>query len=198
MIHLAIFASGSGTNAQKIMEYFEFNLDVTVSAVFSNNPQAQVLTRAEDFGIPAETFDKVQFGSEIFSRRLDKHQVDFIILAGFLWKVPEHLLREFPDKIVNIHPSLLPMHGGKGMYGDRVLESVLASGDKKSGITVHLVDEIYDEGRILFQAKCDVLPGDTAELLATRIHSLEHTHFPRVIEEYIRSYDESTATNHSF
>ena len=198
MIHLAIFASGSGTNAQKIMEYFEFNLDVTVSAVFSNNPQAQVLTRAEDFGIPTETFDKVQFGSEIFSRRLDKHQVDFIILAGFLWKVPEHLLRAFPDKIVNIHPSLLPMHGGKGMYGDRVHESVLAGGDKKSGITVHLVDEIYDEGRILFQAKCDVLSGDTAKLLATRIHSLEHTHFPRVIEEYIRNYDESTATNHSF
>ena len=188
MVHLAIFASGSGTNAQKIMEHFEFNEDITVSVVFSNNPKAYVLTRAEDFGVPIETFDRVQFGSDVFSRRLDEHQVDFIVLAGFLWKVPEHLLRAFPTKIINIHPSLLPMHGGKGMYGDRVHESVLACGDKKSGITIHLVNEIYDEGRVLFQAECDVLPSDTSELLATRVHLLEHAHFPRVIQEYIRSY----------
>ena len=189
MIHLAIFASGSGTNAQKIMEYFEFDEEVTVSAVFSNNPQAHVLTRAEDFGIPTETFYKAQFGSGDFSRKLDQHQVDFIVLAGFLWKVPEHLLLAFPDKIINIHPSLLPRHGGQGMYGDRVHESVLLSDDKKSGITVHLVNEIYDEGRVLFQAECDVLKGDTSQSLATRVHLLEHAHFPRVIQEYVQGFD---------
>jgi len=169
------------------MEYFEFHEEVTVSVVFSNKPDAFVFERAENFGVPTENFDRQQFESENLSRRLDEHLVDFIVLAGFLWKIPEHLLKAFPDKIINIHPALLPKYGGKGMYGDRVHQAVLDSGEKKSGISIHLVNENYDEGLILFQEECEVKPGDTAETLASRIHGLEHEHFPRVISEYIQS-----------
>jgi len=185
MIHLAIFASGSGTNAEKIMEYFEFHEEITVSVVLSNKLDAHVLKRAENFGVPTETFDKQQFSDPQFSRRLDEHQVDFIVLAGFLWKVPEHLLRAFPDKIINIHPALLPKYGGKGMYGDHVHKAVLANGDRKSGITIHLVNKNYDEGRILYQTECDVLAEDSVASLSSRIHELEHEHFPKVIEKYL-------------
>ncbi|MCP4459426.1 MAG: phosphoribosylglycinamide formyltransferase [Cytophagales bacterium] len=185
MIHLAIFASGSGTNAEKIMEFFEFDEEITVSVVFSNKTDAFVLKRAENFGVPFKLFDRQEFADPQFSRRLDAHQVDYLVLAGFLWKVPEHLLKAFPNKIINIHPALLPKYGGKGMYGDRVHEAVLENGDRKSGITIHLVNENYDEGRILFQAECEVLINDTVDELASRIHQLEHRHFPRVIKEYI-------------
>jgi len=169
------------------MEFFELDEEVTVSVVFSNKADAFVLKRAENFGVPTENFDKEQFESEKFSRRLDEHLVDFIVLAGFLWKIPEHLLKAFPNRIINIHPALLPKHGGKGMYGDRVHQAVLDSGDKKSGITIHLVNENYDEGRILSQMECEVKPEDTTEALASRIHGLEHKHFSTVIEEYIQS-----------
>lgn len=187
MTYLAIFASGSGTNAERIMEFFEFHEEIAVRAVFSNKLDSFVLKRAENFGMPAETFDEQQFADSRFLKRLDTHQVDFIILAGFLWRIPEHLLDAFPNKIINIHPALLPKHGGKGMYGDRVHEAVLANGDKKSGITIHLVNENYDEGQTLFQAECEVLIKDTPETLATRIHKLESKHFPRVIQEYVCS-----------
>lgn len=185
MIHLAIFASGSGTNAEKIMEFFEFHEEITVSTVFTNKEDAYVIKRAENFGVSTEVFDRVQFADPKFSRRLDTHQVDFIVLAGFLWKIPDHLLKAFPDKIINIHPALLPKFGGKGMYGDRVHEAVLESGDNTSGITIHLVNENYDKGKILFQTEGEVLADDIVETLATRIHSLEHAHFSRVIEEHI-------------
>ncbi len=187
MIHLAIFASGSGTNAEKIMEYFEYNEQVSVSVIFSNKSDAFVIERAENFGVPTEVFDKQQFSDTQFSRRLDLYQVDYIVLAGFLWKIPEHLLQAFPDKIINIHPALLPKYGGKGMYGNRVHTAVLQSDDMKSGISIHLVNENYDEGRILFQAECGILTTDLVEDIAMRIHKLEHQHFPRVIEEYIQS-----------
>jgi len=187
MIHLAIFASGGGTNAEKIMKYFEFHEEVTVSVVCSNKTDAYVLNRAENYGVPFEIFDRSQFASDKFSRRLDAYQADYLVLAGFLWKIPNHLLKAFPNKIINIHPALLPKYGGKGMYGDHVHELILANEDKESGITIHLVNENYDEGRVLFQAICDVKAEDTVETLAARIHQLEHKHFPRVIEEYIES-----------
>ena len=187
MIHLAIFASGSGTNAKKIMEFFEFDEEITVSVVLSNRLDAHVLKRAENFGVPTETFDRQQFSDPQFSRRLDAYQVDYIVLAGFLLKVPNHFIKAFPNKIINIHPALLPKYGGKGMYGARVHEAVLASGDKKSGITVHLVNENYDEGKILFQTECEVLANDSTDDLASRIHQLEHKYFSRVINECILS-----------
>ena len=184
MIHLAIFASGNGTNAERIMNEFEVDQEITVSAVFSNRADAYVLKRAENFGVPTEVFDRSQFSNPGFSRRLDNHQVDFIVLAGFLWKIPEHLIRAFPKKILNIHPALLPSYGGKGMYGERVHQAVLMNNEQKSGITIHLVNENYDEGRILFQAECEVA-NDTVMSLAEKIHRLEHLHFPRVIRNYV-------------
>lgn len=185
MIHLVIFASGSGTNAEKIMEAFEFDHEITVSAVFTNKSDAGVIKRAEDFGVPVEVFDKAMFVDPTFGRKLDMHQADYLILAGFLWKVPGHLVTAYPDKILNIHPALLPKYGGKGMFGHHVHQAVLENGERESGITIHKVNENYDEGQIIFQAKCDVAVDDTSSTLAQRIHALEHKHFPEVIREYV-------------
>lgn len=189
MIRLAIFASGSGTNAQKLMEFYENDHDISIAAVFCNKPNAQVIERAEKFGIPVEIFEKSDLENPHFCKRLDFHFIDFIVLAGFLLKIPAHLIKAFPQKIINIHPSLLPKYGGKGMYGQRVHEAVLANRESESGITIHLVNEIYDDGRILCQKKCQVLENDTPETLASRIHKLEHETFAKIVNEYILDFE---------
>ncbi len=182
-INLAIFASGSGTNAENIVKYFQDHDKIHVSEIISNKEDAFVLSRAEKLGIPSSTFKKAEFRSSEFLDRLNN--IDFIILAGFLWLVPEYLIEAFHDKIINIHPALLPKYGGKGMYGDRVHKAVVEAGEKESGITIHLVNKEYDKGEILFQAKCEVEESDTPESLAVKIHQLEYDHFPRVVEAFV-------------
>jgi phosphoribosylglycinamide formyltransferase 1 len=187
MIRIAVFASGSGTNAQRITEYFrDSRSDVSVALILSNNPNAFVLERARNLGIPSVVFTRSEFcETEKVPRLLQEQNIGFIVLAGFLWLVPSYLLKAYPNKILNIHPALLPGYGGKGMYGMKVHEAVIASGDKESGISIHLVNEKYDDGRILFQARCPIEPGDTPDTLAAKIHELEYEHYPRVIEHYI-------------
>jgi len=186
MISLAIFASGSGTNAQKIMEYFDNHPKIRVRLVMSNKPDAPVLFRAANFMIPTYIFDRQAFyeTDEVLTELIN-HHIDYIVLAGFLWLVPVNLLRAFPDKIVNIHPALLPKYGGKGMYGMRVHEAIVQAREKETGITIHVVNEEYDRGEHLFQATCAVEPTDTPENIAHKVHALEHAHYPEVIEEWI-------------
>jgi len=185
-INIAIFGSGSGTNAENIIQYFESNPLIEVTLVLSNRADAYILERARLHHIPSVVFAKSDFQDEdsLFAL-LYKYKVDFVVLAGFLLQIPVALIHAFPNKIINIHPALLPKYGGKGMYGDRVHEAVIAAGDKLSGITIHYIDEHYDSGSIIFQTTCDVLPDDTPHDLATRVHALEYKYFPRVIEETI-------------
>ncbi|MDD4159113.1 MAG: phosphoribosylglycinamide formyltransferase [Proteiniphilum sp.] len=187
MIRLALFASGSGSNAENIADYFQNREDVEVSLILSNKRDAYVHVRARRLGIPSCTFSKSEFdeGTAVLEL-LRRHDIGFIVLAGFLLKVSHPLLEAYPRRIVNIHPALLPKHGGKGMYGDRVHRAVVEAGETESGITIHYVNEHYDEGDIIFQATCEVLPGDTPEELAGRVHALEYTHFPRVIEALLK------------
>lgn len=188
-IHLAIFASGAGSNAQKIIDHFRDSRQVDVALIICNKPGAGVLTIADRENIPSVIIEKERFfRGDTYLPVLQQHGIDFIILAGFLWKLPQPLIEAFPNKIVNIHPALLPKYGGKGMYGHHVHEAVLAAGEKESGITIHYVDRHYDNGDIIFQATCPVLPADTADTLAQRIHQLEHMHYPRVIGEVVLSY----------
>ncbi len=185
-IQLAIFASGAGSNAQKIIEHFRGSSQVVVTLIICNKPGAGVLSIADRENIPSVIIEKERFfRGDTYLPVLQQYGIDFIILAGFLWKVPQPLIEAFPNKIVNIHPALLPRYGGKGMYGHHVHEAVLTAGEKESGITIHYVDGHYDNGDIIFQATCPVLPGDTADTLAQRIHQLEHLHYPRVIEETV-------------
>jgi phosphoribosylglycinamide formyltransferase-1 len=184
MKRIAIFASGSGTNAQRIIEYFSASKEVFVDSLWSNNENAYALIRAEKLGIETFTFDSDEFyrSNEILDKLYD-HRIDIIVLAGFLWLVPRSLTELFT--VINIHPALLPKYGGKGMYGVNVHKAVLAAKDKESGITIHHVNQNYDDGDIIFQATCPVMPGDTPESLAERIHELEYQHYPRVIEELL-------------
>jgi len=188
MDKIVIMASGNGSNAQRIAEYFQTNEEIEIAAIFSNNSKAYVLKRARQLGISAELFSKADLNGPRILEMLEKYETDYIVLAGFLWKVPEHLIRAYPDKILNIHPSLLPKFGGKGMYGNHVHKAVLAQNENESGITIHLVNEQYDQGAILFQARCDVLPNDTPGQLAERIHQLEYKHYPEVIHSYIKTH----------
>lgn len=182
MIKLAIFASGSGSNAENIVNYFENNPDVCVDVIVSNKPDAYVHERAKKLKIDSVTFSKDDlYNTEKIVDYLRHRQIDFIVLAGFLLKVPDNLLAAYPDKIVNIHPALLPKYGGKGMYGDNVHKAVVDAGEQESGITIHYVNENYDEGNIIFQAKCVVSPDDTFEDVAKKVHALEYLHFPKVI-----------------
>lgn len=185
-IKIAVFGSGSGTNAENIIQYFECNPSIEVTLVLSNKADAYILERARLHHIPSVVCTKTDFNNAVVLLSLLKeHEVDFIVLAGFLLQIPVGLIHAYPNKIINIHPALLPKYGGKGMYGDRVHEAVIASGDKFSGITIHYIDEHYDSGSIIFQAKCEVLPTDTPLDLAARIHTLEYKYFPKVIEETI-------------
>ena len=184
---IAILASGSGTNAEKIMSHFRDHKFGAVSIVLSNKPDAMVLERAAGFDVKSLVFNRDEFySSSKITDLLLELGIDLIVLAGFLWLIPEELIRAYPDRIINIHPALLPKYGGKGMYGRHVHEAVIASGDKESGISIHYVNEVYDEGRIIFQERCEVRPDDTPESLAQRIHGLEYQHYPRVIEKLLR------------
>ena len=186
MDRIAIFASGSGTNAERIISHFSHHPSIAVSLILSNNPDAYVLERAKNHRIPSFVFNRRQLADSMIIPELLKNAgITFIALAGFLWLVPANLLQAYPGRIVNIHPALLPKYGGKGMYGMKVHEAVILAGDKESGISIHFVNEQYDEGDIILQARCPVLPGDTPETLASRIHELEYEHYPRVIEELL-------------
>lgn len=184
--NIAIFASGSGTNAENIIRYFQGNKTIKVSLVVSNKPDAFVLQRAERLGVPTCILTREQFarGGEVVEL-LRERGIDFIVLAGFLLRVPDELLQAYPQRIVNIHPALLPKYGGKGMYGDRVHQAVVAAGERESGITIHYIDEHYDEGTTLFQATCPVEPDDTPEQVAQKVHALEYEHYPKVIERIL-------------
>jgi len=185
-INIAIFASGTGTNAQKIIDHFAKHPSIVVSLIVCNKPNAGVLKIAEKEQIPSLLIEKERFFSgDAYIKELKERQIDFIVLAGFLWKLPATLIKEYPSRIINIHPALLPKYGGKGLYGNFVHEAVLANKEKESGISIHYVDEIYDHGEIVFQKSCPVFETDTPESLARRIHALEHEHYPRVIEEIV-------------
>jgi len=190
MKNIAVFASGSGSNAQNIAEYFQSSGEIRVSLILTNKPDAFVLERAKKLNIPSIVFTREEFyKSENILEILRRNNIDFIVLAGFLWLVPGYLLEAYYRRIINIHPALLPKYGGKGMYGDKVHQAVIQSGDKKTGITIHYVNDHYDEGEIIFQDSFDILPGDTSESIAHKVHKLEYKHFPRVIEETIRKVD---------
>jgi phosphoribosylglycinamide formyltransferase 1 len=186
MKNIAILASGSGTNAENIIKYFSTGKNGKVVLVLSDRREAYVLKRAANLGVESIFFERDDFyHSGKVLRLLADHSIDFIVLAGFLILVPGDLISVYKGRIINIHPALLPKYGGKGMYGERVHAAVLANKETESGITIHFVNECYDEGDIIFQAKCDVLPGDTPETLAARIHALEYAHFPEVIRELL-------------
>jgi len=183
-IKIAIFASGSGSNAENIISYFQNNPDFAFPVILSNKSEAFVHQRAKNLHVPSFTFSKVEFEDGITIINLLKgYKIDCIVLAGFLLKIPQVLVDNFPHKIVNIHPALLPKYGGKGMYGSKVHEAVKNAAETESGITIHYVNENYDEGNIIFQAKCQLLPNDTAESIAEKVHALEYEHFPKIIEK---------------
>lgn len=183
MIHLAIFASGAGSNAQKIIDHFRTHSSVKVSLIVCNKEGAGVLSIAKTEGIESLLIQKEQFfRGDAYVDYLKEKRIDFIVLAGFLWKIPDALIAAFPNKIVNIHPALLPKYGGKGMYGQHVHEAVIANRETESGITIHFVDGHYDHGDIIFQAKCPVNADDTPETLAKKIHVLEHANYPAIVE----------------
>lgn len=187
MKKIVIFASGSGSNAENIVNYFKGSDAVEVTMILTNNSSAGVIERGKRLDIPVVVFSRNNFTqSETVIRLLKNNETDWIILAGFLWLVPESLIRAFPDRIINIHPALLPRYGGKGMWGHHVHEAVVRNGETESGISIHYVNEHYDEGKIIFQAKCEVSPSDTADSVAQKVHELEYRHFPEVIEAEIR------------
>lgn len=187
MHHLAIFASGNGSNARKIMEYFEHHPAIRVRAIVTNNPHAGVIRHAREFGIPLLVIDKSMLRQKgVVAQLLKDRGIDWIILAGFLLLIPPDLVEAFPDRILNIHPALLPKYGGKGMYGMHVHEAVRDAGESETGITIHFVNTRYDEGRICFQARCDVTKSDTPEDIAHKVHQLEYRHFAPMIEKAIR------------
>lgn len=186
-IKVALFASGSGTNAQKIFEYFKDCKEIQIAMLLSNNSDAFALTRAQSFGIPTRVFTKSEFNDpDGIVRELINAGIQWIVLAGFLWLIPLHLIKAFPSSMLNIHPALLPKFGGKGMYGMKVHEAVKNTGETKTGITIHKVNEEYDKGEIVFQGFCDVVPEDTPETIAQKVHELEYLHFPSVIEQQIK------------
>ena len=191
MKQIAIFASGAGSNAEKIIDHFTAPLpdekrSVRVALIVSNNPEAGVLKIAKANNIPVQIIKKEKFfRGNAYVDELRSADINFIVLAGFLWKIPSALIKAFPEKIINIHPALLPKYGGKGMYGQHVHEAVIANKEKESGITIHYVDELYDHGKILFQAQCPVYETDSAAILADRIHVLEHKHYSTVIEKIL-------------
>lgn len=186
MKKIAIFASGSGSNAENIICFFNKDPEMKVDSVFCNVPDAFVFKRAEKYHIPSFLFDKEEMQNpRKLLRQLRERGIDFIVLAGFLWLMPACILENYPDKIINIHPALLPAYGGKGMYGMKVHEAVIAAGEKQSGITIHYINSRYDEGNIIFQAKCDITAEDTPETLAQKVHALEYEHFPRIIRDIL-------------
>lgn len=187
MKKIIIFASGSGTNAENIIKYFKEKELATVVAVFTNNPDAKVIERAHNFNVTTEVFSKTALYESEFFQKLTFFQPDLIVLAGFLLKLPESIVQAYPNKIINIHPALLPKYGGKGMYGMKVHRAVVENKESETGITIHYVNENYDEGNIIFQKKVLVSIMDTPEVVAEKIHELEQKYFPTVIEDFLAS-----------
>ena len=184
---IAIFASGSGSNAQKIMEYFKKHQDAEIAIVLTNNPEAYVLQRADNFEIPSHIFDKQEcYKTDDIVKLLKNLQIDLIVLAGFLWLIPENLLKAFPNKIINIHPALLPKYGGKGMYGDKVHQAILDAGEEESGITIHFINEHFDEGEPIHQSRFKIEKGDDLEMIKFKGQQLEHLHYPKVVEQLLK------------
>ena len=189
MKKIAIFASGSGSNAENIAQYFAHNDNIEISLIVSNKPDAYVLQRAQNLNIPSVVITSSQMqDSQHVLLILKQHDIDFVVLAGYLLRIPQYMIDSYPDKIINIHPALLPNYGGKGMYGDNVHKAVVAAGEFESGITIHYVNENYDEGKTIFQAKCEVLPTDTYEDVASKVNALEYAHFPNVIADVISAF----------
>ena len=186
MKRIVIFASGSGSNAENIVNYFENNDVAEVVYILSNKKNAGVLERAQRLNVPSDTFTKEELNNEVVLQKLQEVKPDLIVLAGFLLKFPKNIIEKYTDKVVNIHPALLPKYGGKGMYGSHVHKAVVANKEKESGITIHYVNEFYDEGNIIFQAKTAVESEDSADDVAQKIHQLEYKHFPVVIEQMLR------------
>jgi phosphoribosylglycinamide formyltransferase-1 len=196
-VRLAIFASGSGTNAEAIMKYFQNHSQISVALLLSNNPNAFALERAKKFNVPSRIFDKQQFReSDEVLKWLRESEITHVVLAGFLWLLPANLIQAFPDKIINIHPSLLPKFGGKGMYGMKVHEAVKAADEKESGITIHLVNAHYDEGKILLQASCKISATDSAKEIASKVYELEYTNYPKTIEQWALALTPSSFLRH--
>lgn len=185
MTRLAILASGSGTNAEKIMEYFQSSDKAQIALLASNKSDAFVLERAKKYGVPTYTFTRREMEAGKLLEKLQTEKIDWVILAGFLLKIPAELIRAFPNRMINIHPALLPKFGGKGMYGSFVHEAVKAAGESETGITIHLINEHYDEGKIIFQAATPLTSEDTPETIAQKVHSLEHRYFAEVIESVL-------------
>ena len=184
---IAIFASGAGSNAAKIIEHLKDHAAIQVALIVCNKPDAGVIQIAATHQIPVLMIEKEKFfrGNAYVDEIKHRSGIDFIVLAGFLWKVPIALIQTYPNRIINIHPALLPKYGGKGMYGMHVHEAVIEAGEKESGITIHYVNEHFDEGEAIFQARCEVTTDDTPETLAQKIHQLEHEHFPRIVESVV-------------
>ncbi|MCH7401029.1 phosphoribosylglycinamide formyltransferase [Belliella kenyensis] len=185
MKKIAILASGSGSNAEKIMEHFQFSDKAQIVQIGSNKEDAYVLERAKKYGVPTFTFNKTALEQGTVTEKLIENQVDWVILAGFLLKIPQNLINKFPNNIINIHPALLPKYGGIGMYGMNVHSAVKEAGEKETGITIHLVNENYDEGKIIFQAATSIDEKDSAEEIAQKVHALEHKYFPQIIESML-------------
>ncbi|MBI9055602.1 MAG: phosphoribosylglycinamide formyltransferase [Bacteroidales bacterium] len=186
MNKIAIFASGSGTNAENIIKTCKENKKIEITTIFSNNKNAYVLQRAVNHNIKHYIFSRTEFfDSQEILALLKEDNIDFIVLAGFLWLIPEYLINAYPNKIINIHPALLPKYGGKGMYGMNVHKAIVENKEKETGITIHYVNREYDKGNIIFQAKCNVLPTDSANDIAKKVHELEYTHFPRIINDVV-------------
>lgn len=184
--NIIVFASGSGSNAQRIFEYFQSFENINIASIYSNNPNAFVIERAKKMKIPCRIISKVELHNGVILSELMQLNPSIIVLAGFLCLVPKEIIQAFPHKIINIHPALLPKYGGKGMYGEIVHQSVIANQEKESGITIHFVNEKYDEGDVIFQAQCEISENDTPETLANKIHQLEYIHFPEVIERLLK------------
>lgn len=186
MKRIVIFASGSGTNAENLIKFFHNSDNACVIQVLSNNPHAKVLERAKNLKVSALSFNKIAFSKTDDVLNIVKaSKPDLIVLAGFLWKFPENILNEFQNKVINVHPALLPKYGGKGMYGIHVHKAIVENNERETGITIHYVNEYYDEGAIIFQAKCNVDKSDSAEDVAAKIHELEMEHFPKVVEKLL-------------
>ncbi len=185
MKNIVLFASGSGTNAENIISHFQKATFAKVVAVFTNNPKAKVIERAENRSVPVFKFSKEEWQTGVVLKKIQEYQPDLIVLAGFLLQCPQSLIEAYPNKIINIHPALLPKYGGKGMYGMRVHEAVLENQEKETGISIHLVNEHYDEGKIIFQKAINIEDCNTPETIAIKIHELEYEYFPKVIENYL-------------
>ena len=185
MKKVLLFASGAGSNVENIIQYFSENDEVTIVGVFTNNPNAKVLEKAKKYNVPTLIFNKQELNEGFVLNKIKELEPDLIVLAGFLWKFPAHIIAHYPNKIINIHPALLPKYGGKGMYGMNVHNAILENKEKETGITIHYVNENYDEGEFIFQQKVNIEDCASADEIASKIHELEHEHFPKIIHNLL-------------